>query len=208
MKKRTLQLAIGLTLILCPLLARGQNLLIKNATVLTVTQGTLLKGDILILDGIIKKIGENITAPKGVRIIDATGKYAVPGLFDSHNHIGITDVNEMGETITPEVCVGDVLNAEDTRIYYCLTGGVTMVHSLHGSGNPIGGQNITLKMKWGKTAEEMIVPQAFRTVKFALGENPKQSYSSPPSSRYPKTRMGVAAIIRREFLKAKDYMEE
>jgi imidazolonepropionase-like amidohydrolase len=208
MKKKITRSAIWLTLILCPLLVGAQDLLIKNATVLTVTRGTLPGADILILGGTIKEIGENIEAPKGVRIVDAAGKYAVPGLFDSHTHIGLTEVNEMGETITPEVRVTDVLNAEDTRIFYCLTGGVTMVHTMHGSGNPIGGRNITLKMKWGKTAEEMIVPQAFPTIKFAQGENIKQSYYNPPTSRYPKSRMGVAAIVRRELLKARNYIEE
>lgn len=208
MKKRITVWTAGLALVLCPLAAGAQDLLIKNATVLTVTRGTLPRGDILILGGIIRRIEENIEAPKGVRVVDATGKFAVPGLFDSHTHIGVTDLNEMGETITPEVSVADALNAEDIRIFYCLTGGVTMVHTMHGSGNPIGGRNVTLKMKWGKTAEEMIVPQAFPTIKFAQGENIKQSYYNPPTPRYPKSRMGVAAIVRRELLKARSYMEE
>ncbi len=208
MKKRITVWTAALALVLCPLAAGAQDLLIKNATVLTVTRGTLPKGDILILGGIIRKIGENVEAPKGVRVVDATGKFACPGLFDSHTHIGLTDINEMGETITPEVSVADALNAEDTRIFYCLTGGVTMVHSMHGSGNPIGGRNVTLKMKWGRTAEEMIVPQAFATIKFAQGENIKQSYYNPPTARYPKSRMGVAAIVRRELLKARSYREE
>jgi imidazolonepropionase-like amidohydrolase len=208
MKKRITVWSAALALILCPLAAGAQNLLIKNATVLTVTRGILPKGDILILGGIIREIGEDIEAPKGVRVVDATGKFAVPGLFDSHTHIGLTDLNEMGETVTPEVSVADALNAEDTRIYYCLTGGVTMVHTMHGSGNPIGGRNVTLKMKWGKAAEEMVVPQAFPTIKFAQGENIKQSYYNPPTARYPKSRMGVAAIVRRELLKARSYTEE
>jgi imidazolonepropionase-like amidohydrolase len=208
MKKSISRLGVCLILASCSLLIRAQDILIRNATVLTVTRGTFPKGDILIRGGIIQKIAENIEAPKGIRVVDATGKFAVPGLFDSHTHIGVTDLNEMGETITPEVSVADVLNAEDPRIYYCLTGGVTMVHAMHGSGNPIGGRNVTLKLKWGKTAEEMIVPQAFPTIKFAQGENIKQSYYNPPTSRYPKSRMGVAAIVRRELLKARSYMEE
>ena len=208
MKKFIALLGACLTLVTGPMPAGAQDILIKNATVLTVTRGTFPGTDILILGGIIKKIGENIEAPKGVRVVDATGKYAVPGLFDSHTHIGVTDVNEMGETITPEVSVADVLSAEDIRIFYCLTGGVTMVHTMHGSGNPIGGRNATIKMKWGKTPEEMIVPQAYPTIKFAQGENIKQSYYNPPTPRYPKSRMGVAAIVRGELLKAREYMEE
>lgn len=194
--------------LLVPAFAVAQDLLIKNATVLTVTQGTLPNSDILILGGVIRGIGEGLEAPKGVRVIDAAGRFAVPGLFDSHTHIALTDINEMGATVTPEVDEADALNAEDVRIYYCLTGGVTTVHTMHGSANPIGGRNITLKLKWGRPAEEMVVPQAYPTIKFAQGENIKQSYYNPPTDRYPKSRMGVAAIVRRELLRARAYMEE
>jgi len=188
----------------------AQNLLIKNGTLLTVTMGTVIKGDILILDGVIKKIGKNIEAPEKVKVIDATGKYVMPGIIDSHTHIGLSGTNEMGATITSEVKMEDVLNAEDTSIHTAVSGGVTMVHTMHGSGNPIGGENVVLKTKWGKASEEMVVKEAYRTLKFALGENPKQANSFNPrgAPRYPQSRMGVNAIIRREFLKAKNYMAQ
>jgi len=188
----------------------AQNLLIKNGTLLTVTKGAVMKGDILILDGIIKKIGKNIEAPEQVKVIDATGKYVMPGIIDSHTHIGLSGTNEMGAAITSEVKMEDVLNAEDTSIHTAVTGGVTMVHTMHGSGNPIGGENVVLKTKWGKSSEEMVVKEAYRTLKFALGENPKQANSFNPGGapRYPQSRMGVNAIIRREFLKAKNYMAQ
>jgi len=187
----------------------GQNLLIKNGIILTVTKGKIAKGDVLIIGGIIKQVGEDIPAPEGIKIIDASGKYVIPGIIDSHTHIGLTGTNESSEPITPEVKMRDVLNAEDSSIYTALSGGVTMIHTMHGSGNPIGGENIVLKMKWGKTSEEMIVPEALRTLKFALGENPKQAnVTGLATPRYPQSRMGVNAIIRRELLKAKNYMEE
>lgn len=187
----------------------GQNLLIKNGTILTVTQGTIPNGDILIIGGIIKQIGKDIEPPEGVMVVDASGKYVMPGIIDSHTHIAISATNESGSTISSEVKTRDVLNVEDPSIYTALSGGVTMVHTMHGSGNPIGGENIVLKMKWGKTSEEMIVHEAYRTLKFALGENPKQANRlSLTEPRYPQSRMGVNAIIRREFLKAKDYMEQ
>ena len=208
MNERISRSILGLALALCPLAAGAQDLLIKNATVLTVTRGALPKGDILILGGIIREIGEGLAAPKGVRVVDAAGRFAVPGLFDSHTHIALTDINEMGDAVTPEVSVADALNAEDIRIFDCLTGGVTTVHTMHGSGNPIGGRNVTLKLKWGRTAEDLVVPEALPTIKFAQGENIKQSYYNPPTPRYPKSRMGVAAIVRREMLKARAYMEE
>ena len=208
MRKNIACLTLILSVSLFPLLSFGQNLLIKNGTILTVTKGIIHKGDILILDGIIKKIGNNITPPEGVKVIDATGKYVIPGIIDSHTHIATTATNETSGAITPEVNVRDVLNAEDPAVYTALSGGVTMVHTMHGSGNPIGGQNIVLKMKWGRSAEEMIVNDAYRTLKFALGENPKQANLFTTTPRYPQTRMGVNAIIRREFLKAKNYMEQ
>lgn len=206
--KRIIAVLIFIGLAFSPCLSGEKDLLVKNGTILTVTKGTLPKGDILIIGGIIKQIGENIPAPEGVKIIDAAGKYVIPGIIDSHTHIALTGTNESGDAITPEVNMRDVLHAEDTSIFTALSGGVTMVHTMHGSGNPIGGQNIVLKMKWGRTSEEMIVSEAYRTLKFALGENPKQSNmpSLTSARRYPISRMGVNAIIRGELLKAKDYM--
>ncbi len=189
---------------------RAQDLFIKNGTILTLTRGIILNGDILIKNGIIEKIGENIQTPEGIAMIDATGKFVIPGIIDSHSHIALSGTNESGETISSEVKMEDVLNAEDTAIYTALTGGVTMTHTMHGSGNPIGGENIVIKTKWGKTSEEMVVHEAYRTLKFALGENPKQVNRERQAAapRYPQSRMGVNAIIRREFLKAKNYMEQ
>lgn len=209
MRKRLIGFVIVFGLALLPGLLSGQDLLIKNGTILTVTNGTISNGDILILKGIIKKIGQNIEPPEGVKVIDAAGKYVIPGVIDSHTHIALTGTNESGETISSEVKMRDVINAEDPSIYTGLTGGVTMVHTMHGSGNPIGGENIVIKLKRDKTSEEMLVPEATRTLKFALGENPKQANRmSTGTLRYPQTRMGVNAIIRREFLKARDYMEK
>jgi imidazolonepropionase-like amidohydrolase len=192
--------------------ADGGNLLLKNGTVLTVTKGTIPRGDVLILGGKIKQIGENIAAPEGVRVIDVTGKYILPGIIDSHTHIATAGTNEGSEPITPEVDVGEVVVADDVGMLTALSGGVTMIHTLHGSANPIGGQDATLKLKWGKPSEELIVKEAFRTLKFALGENPKQSnrsgFAAATPPRYPATRMGVNAIIRRELEKAKVYMTQ
>ncbi len=209
MNRKTISFIICLSLAVFSSLSSGQDLLIKNGTVLTVTKGTILNGDVLILNGIIKKIGKDLKTPEGIKIVDATGKYVMPGIIDSHTHIALTGTNETGNAITPEVNMRDVLHAESTSIYTALSGGVTMVHTMHGSANPIGGENIVLKMKWGKTSEELIVPEAYRTLKFALGENPKRANSfTIGTPRYPQSRMGVNAIIRREFLNAKNYMEQ
>ncbi|UCC39116.1 MAG: amidohydrolase family protein [Candidatus Aminicenantes bacterium] len=210
MKRKMIGFVLCASLLIFSGLSFGQDLLIKNGTILTVTKGTIINGDVLIMGGVIKQIGKNIKAPEGIKVIDASGKYVIPGIIDSHTHIGFTGGgNEGGGAITAEVKVSDVLNAEDSSIYTAISGGVTMVHTMHGSGNPIGGENIVLRMKWGKTSEEMVVHEAYRTLKFALGENPKQSnFIRPGPLRYPQSRMGVNAIIRREFLKAKNYTEQ
>ncbi len=192
-------------------LLAGGNLLIKNATVMTVTSGVIPKGDVLIVNGMIKQIGQNLTAPPGTRVIEANGRYLIPGIIDTHTHIALSGTNEGTEAITPEVRMADVINADDPSIFTALTGGVTMVHTMHGSANPIGGVNVVLKLKWGKPSEELIVKEAFPTLKFALGENVKQSNRTllpGRPQRYPATRMGANAIIRRELLKARDYMAE
>jgi imidazolonepropionase-like amidohydrolase len=214
MKKTILASVLALTFTAASALpgaVASGDILIKNGTVLTVTKGILPHGDVLILGGVIKQVGENIPAPPGVRVVDASGKYVLPGIIDSHTHIALAGTNEGSEAITPEADVGTVINADDTGILTALSGGVTMVHTMHGSANPIGGPNVVLKMKWGRPSEELVVKEAFRTLKFALGENAKQSSRTPTAGqtqRYPATRMGINAIIRREFLKARDYMEQ
>jgi len=214
MKKTILASALALSFAAgsaIPASIASSDILIKNGTVLTVTKGILARGDVLILGGVIKQVGENIPAPPGVKVVDASGKYVLPGIIDSHTHIALAGTNEGSGAITPEADVGTVINADDTGILTALSGGVTMVHTMHGSANPIGGPNVVLKMKWGRPSEELIVKEAFRTLKFALGENAKQSgrtITAGQTQRYPATRMGINAIIRREFLKARDYMEQ
>lgn len=208
---RTIAPAAVCTLLLAPAAwAGGGDLLIKNGTILTVAGDTIPRGDILIQGGIIRRIGENIPAPEGIRIVDASGKYVVPGIIDSHTHIALSGTNEGTEAIVPQVDMADVIHADDVAILNALSGGVTMVHSMHGSANPIGGQNVTLKTKWGRPSEDLIVHEATPTLKFALGENVKQSARAVAAlnipRRYPATRMGVNAILRRELMKARDYM--
>ena len=213
MIKRTILLASALAILAqAASPASGGSLLIKNGTVLTVTRGVISPGDVLVVNGLIRAVGPNLVAPPGVRVIDAAGKFVLPGIIDSHTHIALDGTNEGSEAITPEADVGRVVNADDVSILTALSGGVTMVHTMHGSANPIGGPNVVLKMKWGRPSEELVVSEAWKTLKFALGENVKQSSRTiqvgGPPPRYPQTRMGTNAIIRREFLRARDYRAE
>jgi imidazolonepropionase-like amidohydrolase len=186
-----------------PSFQTGGNVAIRNATVLTVTNGTLPKAAIVVRDGKIAAIGPDAEVPQGMRVIEAEGLYVMPGIIDTHSHFAISGgVNEMSLSIVPEVRIKDVVNGDDLTIYRALAGGVTAARLLHGSANPIGGQDAVIKLRWGKPGRELIVREGPQGVKFALGENPKRT-----SSRYPGTRMGVESSIRRSFDEAKAYRE-
>ncbi len=181
---------------------------IKNATIITVTKGTIEHGSILIRDGKIAEVGKNVKEPAGATLIDATGMYVIPGIIDCHSHIAVEgSVNEGSVAVSSMVSVGDVLNPDDIEIYRDLAGGVTVAHVLHGSANPIGGQNQLIKLRWGKTASELKFEGAPLSIKFALGENPKRNNFQPPPGipqRYPESRMGVMDVIRQAFVDARE----
>jgi len=180
------------------------SVLIKNGTVLTITKGTLTETDVLIKDGKIAQVGKGIAAPQGVRVIDATGLYVMPGIIDAHSHIALDAINEGTNAITPEVYTGDVINPFQMSIYRALAGGCTVSHALHGSANSIGGQSQTIKHRWGTyDANSMKMEGAPRTIKFALGENP--TGHGRRDGVQPQTRMGVEFVIRKAFNEAKEY---
>lgn len=199
---------IGLMVTLNALNLNAQgNLLIKNGHVLTITQGNKPSTDILIQNGIITKIGSQLSAPENTQIIDAAGKYVMPGIIDAHSHIAIDAVNEATNPNTAEVNVGDALNPQDIAIYRALAGGVTVSHAMHGSANAIGGQCETIKHRYGVTnPEELRMKDAPRTIKFALGENPMRTHGEG-NKISPATRMGVEQVFRTAFSEAKLYMK-
>ncbi len=180
------------------------SVLIKNGTVLTVTKGTLTDTDVLIKDGKIAQVGKGIAAPQGVRVIDATGLFVMPGIIDAHSHIALDQINEGTNAITPEVYTGDALNPFQLSIYRALAGGCTVSHALHGSANSIGGQSQTIKHRWGTyDANSLKMEGAPRTIKFALGENP--TGHGRRDGTQPQSRMGVEFVIRKAFNEAKEY---
>jgi imidazolonepropionase-like amidohydrolase len=191
------------------LLAQAKTeVLIRNATVLTAVRGTLENTDILIENGKIAKIGKNLKAASNAKIIDATGKFVSPGIIDCHSHTMMDAVNEFSYSVTSMARIRDVLNPNDISIYRALAGGVTAANLLHGSANAIGGQNSTVKFKYGKPVEEFLIPDAPPGIKFALGENVKRTNFNPTPgavARYPRTRMGTMEVIRDAFVRARDY---
>ncbi len=188
--------------------AQPATLLVQHATVWTCgPQGVLTDADLLVRDGAIVAVGRGLKAPAGATIVDGTGKHVAPGTVDEHSHSAILgNVNECTNIVTCEVRTQDVINSESLNLYRQLAGGGTVMHLLHGSCNSIGGQAAVIKNKWGATADELFVSWAPGSVKFALGENPKQSnFGVERTNRYPKSRSGVENSIREAFLRAQDY---
>jgi imidazolonepropionase-like amidohydrolase len=184
---------------------KQETVLIKNGTVWTNEKdGILLNADVLLENGKIKAIGKNLSA-SGAKVIDATGKHVTAGIIDEHSHIaGAGGINEGAQSVSAEVRVADIINSEDVNIYRQLAGGVTTSHILHGSANPIGGQSQLIKLRWGKSPEELKFVGADGFIKFALGENVKQS-NFGSGARFPVTRMGVEQTFVDEFTRAKEY---
>ncbi len=186
---------------------KQENILFKNATVWTSENDGILKNtDVLVKKGKIVKIGSNLSAG-GAKVIDATGKHLTAGIIDEHTHIAALSVNEGGQNSSAEVKMEDVIDNEDVDIYRNLAGGVTSVQLLHGSANPIGGRSAILKLKWGETADNMIYNNTPKFIKFALGENVKQSNWNS-YSRFPQTRMGVEQMFIDYFQRGKEYDEK
>jgi len=191
--------------------ASGGETLIRNATLLTVTRGALQNADLLIRDGKIAAIGPNLKAnDANARVIDAAGKFVMPGIVDAHSHSMSDAVNEGTLSVTSMVRIHDILNPTAINLYRALAGGTTTLNILHGSANTIGGQNAVVKIKYGRPLQEFIFPGALPGIKFALGENVKRAtqFSIPglqQPRRYPATRMGQEEVLRDSFTRARDY---
>ena len=188
--------------------AAGGETLIRNATILTASHGTLANSDILIRGGKIANVGQNLKASDRARVIDATGKYVMPGIVDAHSHSMSDAINEGTFSVTSMVRIRDILNPTAPNLYRSLAGGTTTLNILHGSANTIGGQNTVVKIKYGRPVAEFIFPGAPPGIKFALGENVKRASSTilpGQTRRYPATRMGQEEVLRDAFTRARNY---
>ncbi len=184
---------------------------ITNATILTVSHGTVPRGTILIREGKIAAVGADVAVPAGAQVIDATGEYVMPGIIDEHSHSAAEAINEGTHSVTAEVRMGDVIREDMPTLYWQLAGGVTTINILHGSANTIGGQNVAIKLRWGLPVDSLVFEGAPPSIKFALGENVKQSNFQPGPGRerrYPATRMGVEETLRDAFTRAVAYRRE
>ena len=186
-----------------------QTVLIRGATIWTADEaGILEQADLLVRDGRIAAVGRDLELPRGAELIDGSGLHVTPGIIDAHSHAAIVGgVNEATDISTAQVRIEDVIDPESINIYRQLAGGVTMINLLHGSANAIGGQMAVIKLRWGADVEGLIYDAAPAGIKFALGENPKQSNWNNDTPRYPQTRSGVAQIITEKFQQAADHRD-
>lgn len=187
----------------------------EGATVWTCeAQGTMELADVVIRGGTILAVGQGLdeasvfgsNVPEYERI-DARGKHLTPGIIDEHTHIAATrGINEGTQASSAEVSIESAVNSEDVNMYRQLAGGVTTAQILHGSANPIGGQSAIIKFRWGAAPEELLFEDASPFIKFALGENVKQSnWGNDYRSRFPQTRMGVEQVYYDHFYRAREY---
>jgi len=191
--------------------AAGTLVAVTNATIITATHGTIEKGTVLIRNGKIAAVGKDITVPAGAQVIDGTGKYVMPGIIDAHSHSASEGINEGSRSVTAQVRIEDVLREDAIGLYRSLEGGVTTLNILHGSANTIGGQNATVKIRWGLPVDSLLFAGAPPGIKFALGENVRQTnIGNIPgrTPRYPRTRMGVEELLRESFTRAREYQAE
>ncbi len=207
MNTRSTRIILPLLLLILGSPVFAGDLFIKGGTILTVTDGVIENGSILIRDGKISALGTAIEAPDGVEVINAEGKFIMPGIIDSHSHLALNgDVNEATAPVTSQVDMADAIDAHDHQIYQALAGGVTAAKLMHGSANVIGGLNTTVKLKYMTSLEEMRIPGVRQQLKMALGENPKRVYGS--KGKQPSTRPGIFATLRQSFLDARAYRKK
>ena len=203
----TALLAVGLfgTVLRAQPASPPPDLVLRNATVMTASHGTIEHGSVWVHAGKIAAVGATVDAPASAVVVDATGKWVTPGIIDPHSHSALSnDVNEATSPVTPSMMMIDAFDNRDAALYHALAGGVTTELLLHGSANMIGGQAVVIKNKFGLARDAMLFPNAPRSIKFASGENPKRVYGG--RNQLPSTRMGNFEVMRQAFEDAKVYM--
>jgi imidazolonepropionase-like amidohydrolase len=189
----------------------GTLVAITNATILTATHGTIENGTIIIRNGKIAAVGKDLSVPAGAQVIDGKGKFVMPGIIDAHSHSAAESINEGSLSNTAMVRIEDVIREDAIGMYRSLAGGVTTLNILHGSANTVGGQNAVVKIRWGLPVDSLLFAGAPPGIKFALGENVRQTnvpQTPGRAPRYPRTRMGQEELLREVFTRAREYQAE
>jgi imidazolonepropionase-like amidohydrolase len=186
----------------------GTLVAVTNATIITASHGTIENGTIIIRNGKIAAVGKDLAVPSGAQVIDGKGKFVMPGIIDAHSHSAAEAINEGSRSNTAMVRIQDVLRDDAIGLYRSLAGGVTTLNILHGSANTVGGQNAVVKIRWGLPADSLLFTGAPPGIKFALGENVRQTNVAQipgRTPRYPRTRMGQEELLREVFTRAQEY---
>lgn len=188
-------------------------MVIRDATILPVSGAPIPRGSVSFRDGIITAVGADISADSDALVVDGTDRYVLPGIVDVHSHLGVSpwpwvpgnsDVNEDGgDPLTPQLRAIDAIDSSDPALRWVAAGGVTTIMVLPGSANVVGGQGAVMKLRLGRSADEMLFEGAPGVMKMALGENPKATYGG--RGRMPSTRMGVMALLRDALSQAQGY---
>ena len=189
----------------------GTLVAITNATILTASHGTIENGTVIIRNGKIAAVGKDLAVPAGAQVIDGKGKFIMPGIIDAHSHSSAESINEGSLSNTAMVRIEDVLREDAIGLYRSLAGGVTTLNVLHGSANTVGGQNAVVKLRWGLPVDSLLFAGAPPGIKFALGENVRQTnvpQTPGRTPRYPRTRMGQEELLREVFTRAQEYQAE
>lgn len=197
--------AAGMSAVTAAAQQPAKDFVIHDATVMTASHGTIPHGSVWVHEGKIVGVGTTVKAPSDAIVIEASGKYVTPGIIDPHSHSALdSDINEATSPVTPSMMMIDAFDNRDKALYQALAGGVTTELLLHGSANMIGGQAVVIKNKFGLGRDQMLFPNAPRSIKFASGENPKRVYGG--RDQLPSTRMGNFEVMRQSFEDAKAYM--
>lgn len=188
-------------------------LALTNGRIITMSGQDYDRGTVLIHDGKIMAVGDDIAIPEGTEVIDVQGQWILPGLIDAHCHVGIyeeiyriegNDANEYSNPLTPELRALDGINPFDQGFRDAVEGGVTTVGVCPGSANVIGGACTAIKTA-GSVVDQMVIKE-ITGMKVAFGENPKRVYGE--QKKMPMTRMAVAAMLRKSLLQAKEYLNK
>lgn len=185
-------------------------LVIKNAKIFTSAGKVYEKADMLLDSGKIEKIAEKIEIPQDAQVIDAENLTAIPGIVDAHSHIGTfgiggdQDANEMTKNATPEIEVLYGIDTDSKAFQKVLRSGITTSAIAPGSGNVIGGLVCAVK-SYGNSIEDMCIKNPV-ALKMALGGNPKGVYGK--RNQMPMTRMGIAEVIRENYIRAEEYLRK
>jgi imidazolonepropionase-like amidohydrolase len=186
--------------------ARSGSLLLLGGTLHRMDGSAPETGDLLIRDGVIVEIGRSVIAPEDVEAVDANGWHVMPAVLDAHSHLALDSVNEGTLAITAECRIADMIHPGDVGIWRAAAGGTAVAQALHGSANPIGGQAAAWELDYFATRiADLLHPARPQNIKFALGENVRQSNDGGTATRFPTSRLGVEAVYRRAFTAAQDY---